>query len=160
MSKENKKMLKPVQLVTEATNKKGKLKGKSKSQTKYLKGICPHHVITKKGKLKPRVFNNGNGECICTLCGARFPAKFYDNDSLHNVVGEMTVLNDQCKFLATSVHAGAGTVDYYSEMGAQLVNYGKNYKKLRSVADKQNNVRKKKKRNNYGSSQYGSWGRR
>ena len=41
--------------VTKSINKKGKLKGRNKKETKMLKGMCTHHKINKNGKVKMRV---------------------------------------------------------------------------------------------------------
>lgn len=151
----------PVGMVTNALNKKGTLKGKNKKETKQLKAICPHHKFNKKGKLKPTIFNNGDGTCTCEMCGARFPASFYKNNELDDVVGGMQTLNDQAKYMAVSLGAGNETIEYFSQAGGILGKYKKAYKKIRNVAEKQNSVKKKKnKKGGYGSSQYGSWGHR
>lgn len=151
----------PVQMVTRAINKKGRLKGKNKKETKMLKASCPHHRYNKKGKLKPTIFNNNDGTCICTMCGGKFPAKFYDNDQLGQIVGDMRTLNEQSKYMAVATGSGDSTVEYFSQTGAILSKYKKAYKKVRSFADKQSNIKnKKKKKVATGSSQYGGWGSR
>ena len=66
------------------------IRGKSKKETKQLLAICPHHVYSKKGKLKPTI-DYDNGMCTCYLCGATFSAAPYDN-------GEF---NKKHKFIAT-----------------------------------------------------------
>lgn len=153
------KYSKSLEKVSKSVTKKGKLKGNNKQETKALKGMCPHHKITKKGKLKPTVFNNGDGTCICKLCGERFPARFYNNDELHRIVGDMGTINNQAKYMATAIGAGPKSIDYFCEMGVRLKDYPKSYKKIRAVADKQGRAKAKKRRNNMGgSSQYGSWG--
>lgn len=156
--------IKPVKLVTEALNKKGKLKGKNKKDKKMLQLICPHHKYTRKGKLHPTIFNNNDGSCICTLCGQTFPAKFYSNKDLGEAVGNIRSINEQAKYMAVATGAGNNTVDYFSNFAVSLGQYKKVYKKVRNVAEKRGNIRNKgKNKNNHssaGSSQYGSWGRK
>ena len=161
MSKNKFEVTKPVKLVTEALNKKGALKGKSKKETKVLKALCPHHKYSKKGKLKPTIFNNGDGTCVCTMCGKKFPASLYNNENLGQIVGDMKTLNEQSKYMAVATGAGPATIDYYSQFGVMIGNYKKSYKKLRNVIAKQDSIKqKKKKRAGTTSAQYGSWGRR
>lgn len=150
----------PVAVVTKYRNKKGDLKGKNKKETKMLKGICPHNCYSKKGKKKPTIFNNNDGTCICTMCGEKFPAKFYDNQELGNIVGDMKTLNNQAKYIATASDAGNDTVKFFSEVGVNLVNYKKYYKRVRKYVSTHDRIKnKKKKKQTAGSSQYGSWGR-
>lgn len=153
------KKAKSVIKVTKSLNKKGKLKGSNKKETKMLKGICPHHKITKKGKVVPTIFNNGD-YCICSICGGKFPASFYTNDEMDTIVGGMKEMNNQAKFMSIATNAGDQMSDYFATMGSMLVSFKKNAKKLRTVAEKQGSVREKKKKRNQGSSMYGSWGHR
>jgi hypothetical protein len=151
----------PVQTVTRSINKRGELKGKDKKETKYLKAICPHHKYNKKGKLKPTIFNNNDGTCICTMCGQKFPTKLYDNDQLGQIVGDMKTLNEQAKYMAVATGSGGNGVDFFAQVGAVLAKYKKSYKKLRTIASKQSHVKeKKRKKNSMGSNQYGTWGSR
>ena len=145
--------------VTKSLNKKGKLKGRNKKETKMLKGVCPHHRLNKHGKIKPTIFSNDGESIICELCGARFPASFFSNDAMKDIVSEMKSLNDQNKFTSVAIGAGDATVDYFAQMGVALQSYVKNSKKLRNVAEKQTKVKKKSK-SSAGSGAYGSWGRR
>lgn len=154
------KRIKAVEMVSKAVTKKGVLKGKNKKETKTLVNVCPHHRYNKRGKIKPTIFNNNDGTCVCTMCGEKFPAKFYNNEKLGQVVGDMKTLNNQAKFMAVACGAGPQTIDYFSQIGAMVGNYKKSYKKIRVVADKQGKIKEKKKKNHsVGSNQYGSWGR-
>ena len=153
---------KSVMKVTKSINKKGKLKGHNKKETKMLKGICPHHRINKHGKVKPTIFSNDGEYCICTMCGAKFPAKFFTNDEIKTLVNDMEEMNNQNKFTSVATNSGDQMVDYFGQFGVMLKVYKKNAKKLRNVAEKQGNVRNKKKNKNggSGSSMYGSWGQK
>lgn len=153
------KRTKSVEMVSKCVNKKGRLKGKNKKETKVLIGSCPHHRYNKHGKIKPTIFSNDGEYCICTMCGAKFPASFYSNGEIGSIVGAMRQMNDQNKFTAVATNAGNEMNDYFSQFGVMLQYYKKNTKKLRNVAEKQGRVKDKKKRNNNGSSMYGSWGR-
>ena len=151
---------KSVMKVTKSINKKGKLKGHNKKETKMLKGICPHHRINKHGKVKPTIFSNDGEYCICTMCGAKFPAKFFTNDEIKTLVNDMEEMNNQNKFTSVATNSGDQMVDFFGQFGVMLQNYKKNTKKLRNVAEKQGNVRNKKNRNAENSSMYGSWGQK
>lgn len=143
--------------ITRNVNKKGKLKGKNKKETKFLKASCPHNKITKSGKLKSTVSINDN-YCICELCGKRFPASFYDDSEIKNVVNSMIELNNQNKFTATAANCGEETVKYFSNMGVILDSYKKRSKKTRNLAKKTSAMKKKKHGNNNNYNSYGSWG--
>jgi len=158
MSNRHNSKSKALLMVSRSTTKKGLLKGKNKKETKNLRAICPHHKITKNGNIK-KMLEVSNDYCICLMCGARFPASLFKNDEIEEIVGDMKELNNQAKFLATATNAGNQMNDYFAEMGARLRTYKKNVIKVRNVADRQQNVKKKnKKRDSYGSSQYGKWG--
>lgn len=145
--------------VTKSINKKGKLKGRNKKETKMLKGMCTHHKLNKNGKVRPKIFSNDNESMICELCGARFPGDFYADSEIKQIVNDMDTLNQQNKYMAVAAGTGDATIDYFAQMGAQLKSYIKNSKKLRNVAQKQSKVKKQKKKAS-GSAAYGSWGRR
>lgn len=153
------KRAKSVVKVTKCLNKKGKLKGSNKKETKLLKGVCPHHKINKKGKVVPQIFNNGD-YCICTMCQYKFPASFYTNDEIKDTVSDMKEMNNQAKFMSVATNSGDNMIDYFGQFGAMLESYTKNAKKLRNVAEKQGTVKSKKKKRNNGSNMYGSWGQR
>lgn len=145
--------------VTKSMNKKGRLKGSDKKETKVLKGLCPHHKINKHGKIKPTTFVT-DGYSICKMCGAKFPARFYNNDDLDNIIDDMKELNNQNKFASVAINGGDKMIDYFCQMGAMLTTYKKNSKKVREVARKQGEIKKKKTKSHGGSSMYGSWGSR
>ena len=143
---------------TNAINKKGELKGSNKKETKSLRGGCVHHKYNKHGNPKATIFINDGSTCNCTLCKGSFPAVFYDNKSIHDIVDEMVELNNHNKYIAVASNAGEEVVEYFSMIGSMLAFYPKNSKKVRNVAQKQDNVKKKKKHHNGGgSSAYGSW---
>ena len=151
--------LKSVEQISKNVNKKGRIKGKNKRETKALIGMCPHHKYNKNGKLKPTIFSNDGEYCICSMCGAKFPASFYKNEEIGEIIGEMKVLNNQNKFSAVATNAGTEMNDFFAQFGVMLQHYKKNSKKVRNVAEKQGRVKEKKKQHNGGSSMYGSWGR-
>ena len=148
-----------VKRISTATTKKGVIKGKNKKETKALIGGCVHHRLTKHGKLKSSIIIPDGEECHCTLCEGTFPARFYTNQEIREIVEAFIELNNQNKFTAVATNAGEEVVDYYVQAGMIASSYYKNSKKLRNVGEKQDNVKKKKNRHNdnSGSSAYGSW---
>ena len=158
----NGKTLKAVSAISKSLNKKGKIKGKNKKETKYLKKSCLHHVYNKKGKLKPAFFNNANGECICELCGRSFQTKIETKDSVRETVDTVRSLVDQASVAAVSGHLGEKIVDKFVNLKVLLADFPKDYNRTFKAVSKSENIKKKKDRNNNGggSSQYGDWGRK
>lgn len=152
-------------LVSKNLNGKGKLKGKNKKETKALRGICPHHKVTKKGKIRAQFFvggTNAEGQQMlyCKMCGQSFRAPFFDNDEINEIVDRMRELNNQNKFTSVATNAGQKTVSYFATMGSMLQTYPKLAKKLRNVAEKSGKMKKRKREQEYGSAKYGSWASR
>ena len=144
---------------TNALNKKGVLKGRNKKETRALKGGCPHHRINKHGKVKSSIIIKDGTTCVCTMCGAEFPAVFYNNNSINDIVDNMIELNNHNKFIAVAANAGDEMIELFSQTGVILQSYKKASKKNRNLAEKQDNVKKKnnKHNNRNGSSALGSW---
>lgn len=147
---------------TKALTKKGKLKGKNKKETKVLRAMCPHHKINKHGKLKPTIWitkgDDGIAYSICTLCNKKFPAHFFSDDEIADIVENMELLNNQNKFSAVATNAGDDTVKFFAQEGVILSKYKKLSKKTRNLAKKQSSIYKKRKKDkNQGSFKYGSW---
>lgn len=142
-----------------ANQKKGKLKGKNKKETKILKGACVHHIIGKNGKIKPMYHNDGNGRCICRMCGGSFPAKMFNEDKLDKVIGNMEDLNNQSKMVVQAIGADKSTIRFFSELGSMLKLYPKTYSNIRRIAEKQDSMKRKKKGNHNGGSNttLGAW---
>lgn len=148
---------KALTLISKSVNEKGRIKGKNKKDKKIKKATCPHHRINKKGRVKPTIYVDGK-ECICEMCKKRFPAKFYSDDKMDEVVDEFERLNEQQKYLATAVNQNSDVCDYFSEVSVHLIGYKKNAKKIRNLAKKQSDIKKKKKDSRYsGSRAYGDW---
>ena len=151
---------KAIQVTNRALTKKGKLKGKNKKETKMLRSGCMHHVITKRGKLKPKYFIEDD-MCICKMCHKSFPAKLYKGDDVDDIFDNMEELVNQHKFLTVSVNAGNQACDEASSFAIKLPQIKKAYKRVSKLARKQTEIKKKRRKKKYnGSSQYGSWSSR
>lgn len=147
-----------IAIITENLSKKGEIKGHSKKHTKVLKGGCVHHVINRKGKVKPRIWNDGKGNCTCTICKFSFKTKPANDKDLDSTVDGFQKLNNQAKFVAAASGADSETLSYLSKIGADLMFYKKTYRKLISIVQKRDNLSKKKQKSNTGSQNFGSWG--
>lgn len=145
--------------ISKSRDKKGKLRGKNKKETKALKGSCVHHFLNKHGKVKKSIIPGHDNNLLCPMCKAEFPAEFYTNDRISEIVDEMIMLNNQNKYMSVAINSGNDMVEYFAQMGAMLAFYKKNAKKVRNVAEKQGTVKTKKNHKRNGSSVYGSWGR-
>ena len=146
-------------VITNHLNKHGEIRGENKKETKNLKLACNHHKITKKGKIKPTIFNDGNGMCVCEMCGARFSAVLYEKDESKKIIGKVKGMLDQAKFMNQAYDTGKDTQVYLTKLSVDLGHFGKTYGKIKKAAERLENVKKKKKGNNRSSqgSNYGSW---
>ena len=164
MAHENKhgKTFKAVSAISKSLNKKGKIKGKNKKETKYLKRACTHHYYNRKGKLKAAFFNNSNGECICELCGRSFPTKPETKSEVRNALESVLGLANQAVTAAVAGSLGEKAVDKFVNLKVLLEEFPKDYSRTMNAISKEDNIKKKKKHNNHGggSSQYGGWSRK
>lgn len=148
-----------VQVISENLNKHGEIKGHDKKETKNLKAMCMHHKISKKGRVKPTIINHGDGRITCTMCDHEFPAPTYSDQELETAVSDFQKLLDHAKFMAVAADFGKDTSNYLAFLSVQVNNFSKTYRKMKKVAEKAENIKKKKngKGSNSGSQQYGSW---
>ena len=154
------KTIKAVSTISKSLNKKGKIKGKNKKETKYLKRACTHHYYNKKGKIKAAYFNNSNGECICELCGRSFPTKLETKDEVRNKLETAVGLVNQVSAAAVARSLGEKAVDKFVTLKVLLEEFPKDYSRVMKAVSKEENIKKKKKHHNNnggGSSQYGGW---
>ncbi len=163
MAHENKngKSFKAVSAVSKSLNKKGRIKGKNKKETKYLTRACAHHYYNRKGKLKAAFFNNSNGECICELCGRSFPTKPETKAEVKDKLTTILGLANQAVTAAVAGDLGEKAVDKFVNLKVLLEEFPKDYSRTMKAISKEDNIKKKKKNNNGGgSSQYGGWSRK
>lgn len=144
----------PVQTITEHTNKKGKLTG-SKKEVKALRSICTHHVMTKKGKLKPQLHDEGNKYCQCPICRERIRTAFYSDQEYDAARNPFKEIASQEKFLAQATGAGKQTMEEILTLNVAIDRNKKLYQNLRAVAEKKDKIKKKKKNNTYNG--MGGW---
>ena len=139
--------------------KKGKLRAGSKKEKKILKGACTHHFLSKNDRVKPAYYNDGRGYCTCNICGHTWPAKMKPKDKVESAIGPVRELNDQLKTLAQAMNADKKTIGYVSEFGSMIELFPPFYERIKTVAEKNDRVKKKKK--NKGSSDggvsFGAW---
>lgn len=157
MSKKKATRNRPLAELTRNLDKKGRLKGKNKKETKMLKGMCLHHKYNKHGDRKPAIVPGGKKFYYCKMCGSTIRLNTYTKEHLTEVVEEMTNINNQAKYLATAVNAGNAAVEYFASCGIALTNYKKYYIRVATIARKQSKIKKRKKRSEGSSAQYGAW---
>lgn len=158
----NGKTYKAVAAVSRAVNKKGKIKGKNKKETKYLKRACTHHRVTKNGKIKPAFINTSNGECVCELCGRSFPTKPESKSDVRDKLEYVLGLANQAATASVAGGLGEKIVDKCVTLKVLIEEFPKDYNRIMKAISKEDNIKKKKKHNNNGggSSQYGGWSRK
>ena len=147
-------------IVTANRNKRGEIRGKTRKETKNIKAMCTHHVYGKKGKKHMTLISEQNGMKTCTCCGESFPSRLLKKEELKKIVGDMKMAVNQTKFFVEAADLGKDTEKYLGRMSIDLAHFKKTYKRvgkslLRSEHIK--NKKKKNKRNNVSSNQYGSW---
>lgn len=152
----------PIVKVSNFITKNGKIKGKSKKETKALRLICPHHKINKKGKVKPSVWNDGTGQCTCESCSRSFRTKLFSDEEIDKLVDDVIEVADQGEFMAVSVDAGEESINAFAELKLAVVNVRKAYKRVRDMAKKQEKVHGKhgkhgKDNGGNSSESLGSW---
>lgn len=149
-----------VAYLTDRCNKKGELRGENKDETKRLRAMCVHHKITKKGKVKPVVINDGNGTCYCPMCKHKFSTHLLNNEELEKTVGKFTACLDQTRFMIEAADLGKDVAKYVAGLSVEVMKFPKAYKRCRKVVEKSDHVKnKKKKKDRYGSSNtsYTGW---
>jgi hypothetical protein len=164
MAHENKtgKNIKAVSAISKSLNKKGKIKGKNKKETKYLMRACTHHYYNRKGKLKPAYINDSNGSCVCELCQRSFPTKPETKAEVKDKVTPILGLANQVVTAAVAGDLGEKAIDTFVSLKVLLEEFPKHYSRTMKAISKEDNIKKKKKHNNGGggSSQYGGWSKK
>ena len=150
------KAVKPIQDVTRVLDRKGRLKGKNKKQTKILKYSCVHHKYNKKmNKVKTTAKKVGNS-LICSACGAEISKQFFPKNQVKDICNELQEIVQQAKFLSVACGTSPDTINFFSKFSVELSMFPKAYKRLSEIAN--NRGKMKKKKNDYsGSRQYGAW---
>ena len=147
--------------ISENVNKNGKIKGKNKKQTKDLKNACFHHYYNKRGKLKPRIHNNGSGKCTCSMCSHSFTTKLKSKAEITELNDDYMEAIDQTKFIVASAGLGKECEDYLANLAIGVGKFPKMYCKIKHQAEKTESVKKKKNKsgnkNNSYSSAMGGW---
>lgn len=151
-----------VATITNNLNKHGEIKGENKKETKNLKAMCPHHKITKKGKIRPTVTNDGNGTCYCSMCGHKFSTHLYTKDETKKIVGKFTGMLDQARFMNEAADLGKDTGAYLARLSVETSHFKKTYGKIKKAVERTEHVKKKKRGNNNrnggnSSTNYGGW---
>lgn len=150
----------PVKLISNHVNKKGKLRGE-KHEKKMLRNACPHHVITKKGKLRATTEQDGKGNVRCYICGDIIPMKFADDTEIRKSTNGFYKYVTQAKLMAQAIGAGKKAIRQVTDTATLTKAFPKLYVNMRNVAQKQDKAKKAKKKKRYnGSSSYGAWGTR
>ena len=156
----NGKNIKAISTISKAINKKGKIKGKNKKETKYLERACLHHYYNKKGKLKAAIVNNDNGLCVCELCGRSFSTKLRSKDDVRNIFEDGLSIVNQAAYAATSAHLGEEAIDKMVKLKVLIEEFPKDYSRIFKAVSKEESINNKKKKHNNsgnGSNQYGNW---
>lgn len=151
-----------VRMLTERTSKKGKIRG-SKKEKRMTKLSCPHHRYKgNKGKKVATIVNDGKGQCRCTVCGAVFPADFVSKKEVQKRIHQVTTLAEQTAFVNQVVGGGKKTAARIAKFNIDAHDFVHLYENEKKVAQKQENMHKKKKKghNKYKGSQMGGYGPR
>lgn len=150
-----------ISVIQQNLTKNGKIRGKNKKQTKILKGACVHHHLKKNDRNKKKAtleVNKAQNICRCRMCSESFRGTTYTKEEIKEIMKPFKSANSQAKYLSVAVGGGNEAVRYFSELGAMLALYPKNYRKVANVAEKKDKVKGKKKKKNHSDSEVlGSW---
>lgn len=160
MSKKNRNIfdltgVDPVVEVSKHLSKKGKLEG-NKKEKRALRSICTHHAINRKGKVKAKIHDEGNKNCQCDICKERFRSGFYTDQEFDAAYSKIKPIASQAKLLSIATGAGQSTVQEIASLNLHIDRFGKTYRGLRQVAEKQDKVKQKKNKKR-DREQIGGW---
>lgn len=146
-----------LQTITNSLTKKGKIKGKNKHETKMLIYACPHNKLTKKGKVQPTI-DKQNGKLHCSMCDARFSGHIYSDEEVRAMCTKTMSLIQQMKFLTPALGADKDTQRFITNAAITMESLPKIYKRIRKVAQKNKEMKRKKNNQNRGySGNEGEW---
>lgn len=146
----------PIQVVTDHVNKNGKLTG-SKKEKKALASICEHHLISKKGKKVRAKLDVHGKNCQCRICKETMPTEFFSEQDYDKAYAPYKGLLSQAKLMAAATNANLKTQQEVCELNLRADRFKKVYGNLKKVAEKQDEVGKKKKKGKKNQSTYGAW---
>ena len=149
----------PVQVVTSMLTKKhGKYRlNGSKAEKKIAKSACQHHIMDKKGNIKPRVeYSSDNKTVRCQICGAIIPTAFFEDATVEKRTSQTQQVINQAKMLACAVGADRDTAMYLTSAHMNMTQLPKVYDSLRSIAEKADR-KKNKKKNKKKQKSMGGW---
>mgnify|MGYP006873022961 CR=1 FL=1 len=140
------KRCKSIKAYSSKLSKKGRIKGKNKKETMTLRGMCCHHIITKKGKLKPTLETYDKDTKICRVCTHTFNPNFHEGDKLRQTIDNGREIIDQMKFALVALGAKPETIDFVCQAGGYWEHIEKLYKKTVSIVKKRNSLKVKNKK--------------
>lgn len=156
--KGNKRIPSIVSKLSKYLNKKGKLKGSTKKETRKLTDACVHHKVNKKGKLVPSIKIRQN-MCHCTMCQAEFEGTVKPKKEAKEIIEQVKELINQDKYAATAIGAGEDAINYFSQLAVQLGSLEDVHNRLAKICRRKDEEeqRKKNKKNRNGSESFGDW---
>ena len=150
------KRCKSIKAYSSKVGKKGRIKGKNKKETRTLKGMCTHHVLTKKGKLKSRLEKYDADTRICRLCGHTFKPDFHEGEKFEATFNNAREVLDQMKYILVKIGAKPESIDFVCQAAGYWEHMPKMYKKTIAVAKKRDSLKNKKSKKNR-AEVFGSW---
>ena len=147
--------------ITKSLNKKGRIKGKTKEETKLLKAVCNGHKLNKKGKVRAIIVNRGDGYCECA-CGTVFPAAPYKKEEVKDMIQPLKELLHQGRFMCEAAGIDTATQQYFADTSIRIEKLPKIYNRVKKVVEKNDNNKKNKKNKknkgyNYDSDALAAW---
>ena len=146
-----------IDVITEKVNKKGKIKGKNKKETKALKSMCMHH-IKKNGKIKSKTENvEGKKYIRCKMCEKLIPGQLLSREEVNDIMRRFDPLVQQMKFMAASMGADKQTIDFAANLGLVTSQVPGVYDKMTKVVAKKAKLKSKNKSPQQRSAAFGGW---
>lgn len=157
--KGNTKRSEMLRLISNKINKKGKIKGKDKKETKQFRALCAHHVITKKGKIKNKLVTYNKTNAICKLCNAIVPVTLMSPEEVEKTLETGRIMYDQSKYVAVKMGMRPETVDIICNGAVYWYKMKKIFPRICEIVNKTNalNHHKNKPNDNNRDKVFGQW---
>lgn len=157
--KGNIKRSESLKLISSKINKKGKLKGSNKKETKNIRAACAHHIITKKGKIKNKLVTYNKTSAICKLCNAIVPVTLISPEEAEKAWETGRIMYDQSKYVAVKMGIKPETIDIICNGSVYWAKMKKIYSRISRIVNKTNslNQHKKNPNNNNRDKVFGQW---
>lgn len=146
-----------IDIISKNLNKKGRIKGKTKKETKALIAMCVHHKKNKNGKVKATTERvNGRKFIHCTMCNKTINGQLASDEEVAEIMKRPLAMIEQMKFMAASMGADKETMRFVTTLSSLNARAPKVYRDMRKIVEKKSHLKNKKTNRNQNAS-FGGW---